>query len=298
VVPGFDDEATKDILTLRETPALDFRLGDLVDGRAKNGPIGLPPSCSAWDAIEIVAGLAARLVRVELNELVLREPREAFPDTGQPDYTFVFGSSNANAFAPKRHKKFIRNRKGIKLVAWNPDTRKRMEALWPSDSYMRSNLPRKRPAVKVHKPTTHSTKKPAKAPNPPDREVFDIGSGVFSQDQLDAMAQRLWVERSMNEMEGSISSPIWDDKNFALKNGSRIAVKIRPDLEAQMRALQNDDDRASFLSAALGLEPGPARELVRIALAPHNDVYCVSKVAREFPGKRALTVSFVSLLGV
>jgi len=298
VVPGFDDQTSRDILTLREAPSLDLNLGDLVDGRAKTGPVGLPPQCSAWDAIEIACGLAARMVSVELNELVVREPRQAFPDSGQPDYVFIFGSKNANALAPKRHKKFIRNRKGIRLIAWNPETRKRMEAVFPSDDDMRKNFPRKRPTPKANKPKPHTTQKPKKPMPEPERDVQDIGAGVFTQSQLDDMAHRIWVERSMHELDGTIASPIWDDDNFKLKNGSRVQVKIRPDLEAQMRALQSDEDRAAFLSSALGIERQPARELVRIALTPHDDLVCVSKVTREWPSKHSITVNYVNLLRV
>lgn len=298
VVPGLDDQTLRDILTIRDTPALNFQLGSLVEGRAKSGPVGLPPRCSAWDAIEIVCGLAARLVSVELNELVVREPREAFPDSGQPDYAFIFGSRNANSLAPRRHKKFIRNRKGVKLIAWNTESRKRMEAVYPSDDEMRKNFPRKRPAPKVAKAKPHKTNKPKKPLPPPERDVQDVGAGVFSQSQLDDMAERIWTERSMHELDGTISSPIWDDDNFKLHNGSRVQVKIRPDLEAQLRGLQSDEERADFLASSLGLERDPARALVRIAMAPHDDLVCVSKVTREWPSKRSITIGYVNLLRV
>lgn len=298
VVPGFADPSARDILTLREVPSLDLRLGDLVDGRAKSGPIGLPPKCSAWDAIEIVCGLASRMVGVELGELVVREPHEAFRVDGGVDYTFIFGSANANALGVKRHKKFTRNRKGIKLVAWNPDTRKRMEAVYPSDTDMRSNFPRHRPKATTHKPATHSTKKPAKDLPPPDRDVQDIGSAVVSQSKLDELAERVWIEKSMHEVDGTVTSPIWDRKLLDMRNGARVAVKIRPDLEAQVRGLQTDEERAQYLQEALGIDAQPARALVRIAMQQNDDLYSVAKVTREWPGKTAITVGFVNLYRV
>jgi hypothetical protein len=89
VVPGFFDDRIADALAtlpltsglsiypplrLRDVDALDIRLDTFVTGRrAKKGPISLPSNCSAWDAIEVVAGLTARMVGVELAELRARE---------------------------------------------------------------------------------------------------------------------------------------------------------------------------------------------------------------------------------
>lgn len=295
VVPGFEPGGSRQVLTLREVPALDLQLGQLVEGRAKSGPVSLPAKCSAWDAIEVVCGLAARLVSVELGEIVVREPRDVFRTDGRPDYTFVFGADNANSFGPKRSKKFIRNRKGVKLIAWNPETRTRVESVYPSDGEMRKNFPRRRPAPKAHKPTRKAASHPARALPPPDRDVYAIGSGTWSQAELDAMAERVWLQKGLGEVEGTVSSPIWDKGVLGLKNGMRIAVKVRPDLEAQVRALNTDEERAQFLAATLGLETEAARALVRVVMNPRDDLYSVRTVTREWPNEKAVTVGFANL---
>jgi hypothetical protein len=297
VVPGCEDGRT---LTLREMPGLNYQLGALVDGRAKTGAMYLPPKCSAWDAIEIVCSLAARMVHVELNEIVVRDPDEAFKTRGEIAYTFIFGADNANAFGPRRHKKFTRNRRGVKLIAWNSESRKRVEAVYPDDATLKKNFPKKRPQPKLHKPTkSHAKKKVPSTPlKDPDRDVFDIGAGVWSQSELDEMARRVWLEKSMNEVDGSVSTPFWTPELLKLRNGARIGLRIRPDIEAQVRALDDDEARADYLVEAYGLERAAARKMANLAMSPHEDIYLVQKVTREWPSKRALTVNFCNLYKV
>src|SRR5262249_2788584 len=149
-------------------------------------------------------------------------------------YTFVFGSEDGNSFGPHRHKKFTRNRKGVRVVAWNPETRKRVEALFPPDNVLRQSYPNKRPSAQVHRPGRSSHKQAAKAPKEPERETLTIGSGVFTQGQLEQYAERIWLERATQEIDGTVSTPIWDSAILNLHNGDRVTIRVRPDLEAEI----------------------------------------------------------------
>jgi hypothetical protein len=297
VVPSFDDPAKPPPLRVRPTEALPTApLGTLVEGRCRKGPIALPPKVSAWAAIEHVCGLAVRFVGVELGEIVVRLPSDAFASKAEPKYTFIVGTEEANAFGPRRRKQFIRNRKGIKVVGWNLETRKRVEAVFPPDDELRTKIPRKQATPNGHHRSRHA--RPAQPPPEPERDVVTVGPGLFTEAQLRAYAERLWLERGRHEVEGTISTPIWDDKVLALHNGDRIEIKVRPDLQAEIQQTTSDDDAAGMLVARLGVSREAARILVRLVRRPHDDLWYVKTVTHDWPSQKATTVGFLNLLRV
>jgi len=82
--------------------------------------------------------------------------------------------------------------------------------------------------------------------------------------QLERYAQRPWLERATQEVDGTITTPIWDSNILNLHNGDRITIRVRPDLEAE----------------------------------PHDDLWYVRTVTHEWPSKKATTIGFINLLRI
>jgi hypothetical protein len=296
VVPGWRDTSVKPPLELRETDLLDIGLGNLVEGRAKKGPITLKREWSAWEAIEHVCGLASLLVNVDLDEIVVRRPVDAFGGDSAVAYEFVFGGKEGTVRGPRFHKKFIRNRKGIRLVAWNPETRQRLEALYPSDNVMRTQFARRRPPPP--KATKHRTAKTRQPLPDPQRDVIYIGEGAFSQRYLDDLAQKIWLEKAHQEIDGTFSTPIWNHQILSLKNGDRIRVRLRPDIDDEVRRIGDDDRAAKFLQDKYGCERAAADALVRATKRPFDDIYYLSVPSYEWPSEKLASFKFINLVKV
>ena len=93
--------ADVDTITIRQTDALlSASLSALVSGPHSKGPITMPKQkCSPWDAIEHVVGLTGRLVTMDGQEIVVRQPAEVYGEDGTPNeeppaVAFIFGAED------------------------------------------------------------------------------------------------------------------------------------------------------------------------------------------------------------
>lgn len=285
-------------LSLREVPGLNIPLSSATSKRGVGGPIRLKPQATAWDAIAAACDLVAQLVSVELDEIVVRSPADAFGDPGSSDAappaaTFVYGSDDANLMRVAFNKHLIRNRKGVRLVSYDPVTRQEIHSDYPPDN--------KLPPRRLPRPIRAGSKKhkTAVVDKPPDRDVFWAGS-VHTQDALDRAAERTWRERGAQELAGSLSSPIFDDSTLGLKNGDRIVIAVRPDLEAEVRGSPDEQKQVDFLVRTLGIGRDTAQTLARAIRKRQSDLYYSKNVHLEwFDDQRpTVKVDFINLIAV
>lgn len=309
VCPGWrqDDDAVRPIRRRDGLPFWDIPLGKLVEGRAKKGPITIKEKSSAWDTIEHVCGMANLLVYVELDELVVRPPKGASgrstgkEKTGAQEYDalmadigaqFVYGGDLCDLSELQYHKRFVRNRKGILVKGTNPEKRQVMTAEYPSDDELRQGYPNKRPKPPSKNTHPHTAKK--KDLPEPQRDIIYYKEGVFSQGALDDIARYLWEQRSMNESSGQLTTPFLTEDVIELRNGDRIQIRLRPELEQEIRQIGNDDLAAKRLMDVYGIERDVAAVLVQEAMRPLQDIFRVESVDLRWPEARA-TVKFFNL---
>lgn len=304
VVPGFEEQGAEPIMDLRATDALSSaRLSSLVSGRALNGPVAIKPDWSAWQAIEHVCGLCSRHVGVELREIVVRSPTEVFSDA-DPDpekrITFIIGAPNANAYPPKFHKKFINNRKGVKVVAWDTEQRKQVSALYPDDNDMRQSFPRKRPQPKKVKSSRSAhTRTQPKELKEPDRDVFELDPGVYTTDELLNQAKKIWLERASQECDGTIETPLWDERILDMRNGARFFVKLFRDIEEKIAQIGDDVLAARLLQQELpGMTLHHAELLLHAIKKPLQDFWYCRTVTLDWPSDKLAHVDFINLLEI
>lgn len=302
VVPGFDDPTEDAPLSVRKTDALSSaKLSSLVSGRAINGPVTIKPDWSAWQAIEHVCGLCSRHVGIELREIVVRSPEEVFKDA-DPDpnkrITFVIGSQNANAAPPKFHKRFVENRKGVKVIAFNSETRRQVSAVYPGDADVPPARITHHKKVKTGHAAAHKVHHSAEA-EPPDRDVFELSCGTYSDSALLDQAKKIYLERATQECDGTVMTPFWDERILNMRNGTRFFVKLHRDLDRKIDEIGDDALAARFLQQELiGTSLQNAQLLLAAIKKPAQDFWYCRNVTLEWPGEMLAHVDFINLVTI
>lgn len=255
---------SEDILEISDPMDLgSIELSQAVSSRERSAYLPIKRDASAWDAIEHVAALASVIVSVELGQLVLRPPSDLLGQVnGQPQpnaYEFVFGFDGANTLEVEREKKFIRNRKGVKVVGFDPKSRRSFSAVYPPDNQLPpKHMPR--PRHTQHKTKPHTTTEPA----PPDRDIYTFGlEGLSSVDQAQKIAERIYIERAHQELEGSIVTRNWTPDLFKLRNGNRIGLTVSQRLEHELRNFNDAARKVQFLRDHLAIGEAEAQVLLK-----------------------------------
>jgi hypothetical protein len=302
-------------LILRDNSALrNANLSSLVtDPRAKNGPIHLKPDSTVWEAIEYLCALVGLHVKVELREIVVRTADEVFASrttevidpydnlggTQPPAVTFIFGGENGNCYGPRFHKRPVHFRNGVKVVVFDPVARKTLEAVYPSDAEVRRTLVRKRSsATRAPLRKTKPRKVKPKTLAPPPRDVYELDPGHYTMDALEARAKAIWLERSRQEVDGTVASPIWTEEVLGLRNGDLITIQLEDDIAREIERLGSDDDASAMLQDRLGLEKPAADALVRAARKQSRDDWYCKEVIFEHPSEHLVTVHFLNLIEI
>jgi len=328
---GPDGGSISDTIYIRPTDALvSASLSALVGAPHKRGPIPMPKGdCTPWQAIETVCGMAARLVTVDGQEIVVRLPSEALGEDGQHDTQkpvlhFLFGAEDAalpGATAPivpamkvTRARKLIRQRKGVHCVAWDAHGRRRIEAVYPEDSALPARrLPSKfteRGAalakIKAARQAASTRATPQPGRDTHGRFVKEEGRDIFyvrevhTEARLREVAKSIYLQRSRQEMEGAIETHEIPDALLNLQNGDRITLHVAPNVEIELQSLRNDEDRISYLVARLGMEKKSAAVLLRAYSQPRQRLFYVKGVSIAYAKDATPTVNveFLNLLTV
>lgn len=330
-LPSYSDSVTDAITRIVEaTPggealevvsdAPEKTLASLVGKNARRGHVPIKHDASAWSVIETIAGMAGLLVSVELDQVWIRRPGQAFGDPGERDsddvaLTFLWGSEDANTSDVHFHKKFLRNRRGIIVYGFDPETDRVLEAKWPPDG----NLPvRVRPSAShpgrdaVHLGNSALNTKAAKAPpkhprkraapKTPERDPIWIRD-VHTVDGLLDKAKAIWAEQAAQEVDGELSTPLFSDEVLARHNGDRVLIKIRPDIEAELRRRAEAQDREGavrFLQQRLLVSEEAARAMVAIERRERFDRYLINTGSHTWrrKGDPSSRFTFINLIKV
>lgn len=288
-------------------------LSSLTDDRGTHGPIPIKHrDVSAWEAIEHAAALANVLVSVDLGKIVLRNPADAFalptdPRT-PPKYSFSFGRDLAgyvNALEVDVTKKFLHNRKGVRLVAVEAGGRNVISADYPPDAAVPPKHAPKLGGTKAKKARQLSLQVGGGVTNGsslPDRprEVIAVGGdGVHSVEGLQKLAERYYRERSRQELEGTLVTHVWDDKLFALRNGNRIEIRVRPDMEAELTSRPDEASQVRFLKENFLVNETAAHVMLSQIRAQESTLFYLRSIAHEWSTDGArTTIDFVSIVEI
>lgn len=279
-------------------------LSQVVGKRASKAQIELPTDISVWGAIEHVCGMVGMLVTMELNNIIVKSAKDQFSGAHDPVATFIFGSDSANLLKASMEKKFLTNRKGIKLVANDPNTRERVEAVYPPDGklHQQRRPPPAKPATAHGAHTVPKPKVKSLATQKSERDEFVLAT-AYTQTALDACAERIWRERSRQEVTGEIMSPLWEEDGndyLDLKNSDRIEIKIHPDLVVQVQKILDDNIAAKFLQDHIGVNLASALVLVRAARNPLTDLFYVHEAKTEFSstGQASIDINYLNLIEI
>lgn len=305
-------QVTEDQVTINDQStgqrATSSAMTTLVNVKGQSGRIPCKNGSTAWQVVEHVMGLNDLLITVDCSEFIIREAKNAFvPAKAQKaavKYSFVFGANPSNdnekeTLSVTLKKKFLRNRKGVRIISFDPTQppqSRRIVSDYPSDSALPPKVRAKLGPAKHKK--THSTSTGQSTVAPPDRDVFEVGAmGIHTKSACDALAQRIYLERSRQEMEGELVAKIWDKNLFKLRNADRINIRIRPDLETQLRNISDRNKQIDFLKNALHIDSKMAGILIDTINGKDSDQYYVRTLNHEWSGKTYQTkIDFITLI--
>lgn len=278
-------------LVVRDNTEANTPLSPLTSARLRTSPITLPTNVSAWEIIEHVCGLVGRLVRVELDEIVIRQPTQALSSEGVPVTEFVYGSDDGTLVGLEMERVLRRNRKGVRVTSYDPVTRTRSEAEFPDDSV----LPGRRARPRRSKRPPQNFRR-----DPEEREVFAAPDGITSHDRLLQIAEQIYTEKSRQELSITVSSMLLTKENVALRNGDRVAVRVRPDIARALQGAQDDAEALEFLQRKLGVNKAAGAVLIRMARKPQNQLFYVKNHTIQWSseGKSALKTECINLVQI
>jgi hypothetical protein len=280
--------------------------------------VPLPRPCTAMQAIEHVAGLLGVPYRFDLNELVLRPPAEE-RDANEPlAATLSFGDSHGSLLEVQFDRKFIRNRRGVRVIAFSPADRSRVFADWPPEAEARLVRPPARVGNSVFarlSANSHHGLQPItpRVPPPVERDVFPAPQGVYDRATMLQIAKQLYDQRSVQEADGQLVTPLWTNEVLAIRNASRFRLRVNADLEAQLREEQQrsgtswdlattDNERAvNLIVRALKCDRTAAEALVRAYRRQDDEpLWYARTVTHEFvaEGVCKTTIEFMNIINV
>lgn len=275
----------------------DVPLANLVHERGSTGPIHLERDMTAWAVIEYLAGMANRLVSVDLDRLLVRPPRNVFDNLFPPRVTLEFNTPTANLTKLGVQKKFIRNRKGVRAVCFDPIRRVRLEADYPPDSEL---PPRTRPRARSTSNAHASRRRAAPAaPQPPDRDVYTVPP-VPDKDRLLEVAQGIWLERSRQELTITAEAPYFTDDWLRLMNGDRVRLTLNRAIVAGLNPQQSRAVQVAVLSRRLAITRQSAELLLDAARNPGADTFYVHEAVLQWnpEGDIGVKLDIINMIAV
>lgn len=289
------------------------QMSTLTDDRGIGGMIPIKHrDVSAWEAIEHAAAVCFALVSVDLGKIVFRHPRDAFalPEDPRspPAYSFSFGEDRPGYVAVNEldvTKKFIRNRKGVRLIAQAPGGRSQITADYPPDSGIPPKHAPKLGATKQKKPRKVSVSVGGGVTNQsqlndPPRDVIPVGGeGVHSKAGLLKLAELYYRARSRQELEGTLTTYIWDDKLFGLRFGDRFEIRVKPELATELLNQPSEDAQVLFLYDRFRVNAQAARVMLAQIRGQESTLFALRSISHEWTTSEAKsTLDFISIVEV
>ena len=164
-----------------------------------------------------------------------------YTDSDSPVLTW---GVNVTEWGETRHSSFVK--KGIGLTSFDPTTQTTVEAFWPPIGDARVKVKRGRQSKKALSQEKLRQRE--------ERDWFTYGS-VHTEEQLVAVAQRVYEERSRQELEGHATTVYMmieteSGKDFDMLDfgaGQSVIVNVDP-LDAQRLASMTRDEQQKYLT--------------------------------------------------
>jgi len=243
---------------------LHLPLSPLVSGRGRTGTLPLANDASAWDAIERACGAVNRLVSVELDRLVVREPTG--DNQTRSDVVFNYGGPAANSIKVRQKKRFERNRRSVVVHSFDPRSRRRLSAEWPA------------PAAAPRRTRARGQQGRGGGRNGDEqRDIYALRDGITSQDELLRSAERIYTNRSRQELAIDLESPLLTEEFLSIHNGDRVMIRVEPGLEANIRAANATSPQAAvaLIRRRIGCSAQAAEILARAVNEPTTALFYV-----------------------
>lgn len=185
-------EKLSDRLEFRGGVSPDIKVGAAVPPRiAKQGRVVPPANADAWGVWNQVVGSLGLVTWIEYDKCIVSTTADVYADNEDGVPVVVYGKnilditeSSIGAFSAK----------GVGIMAYNAQTGKTVEAVYPDPTDTR--IQRHRVTAKKKRGTTQTIAKSE------DYDWYEY-HGAFTEDGVLARAKRAWEERSRQEMEGS-----------------------------------------------------------------------------------------------
>jgi hypothetical protein len=218
------------------------RIGSAVAERfRKRGSLNTKPDSDAWAIWQQAVGMMGLISFFELDRCVITTAEDYY--TGGDPPRIVWGK-NLLDFTEKRNNN--RTIKGVGIQSFDPIAGKTLESLY-------NPL-----AGNVHKKI--GAKSRGKAASGHDDKEYDIFqySGITEQAALDALAKRVYAERSRQELEGALSTaemeiPTGAGEAFdllSLASGDTIDVRFVDTADAEfVKGFDSREKRVKYLEA-------------------------------------------------
>ena len=116
-------------------------------------------------------------------------------------------------------------------------------------------------------PKKATQNRPARRPDALPRDVYELDPAAHTQEALDDIAKSIWLERSRQEADGSVATPLWTKNILALSNGDLITVKVDEDIKQQIARIGDDAAASALLQERKGYSKAAADALVPTSAA-------------------------------
>ncbi len=216
-------------------------LGSAVAERFRQiGKVPVKPGTDAWAVWQQCVGMMGLISFIDRDQCIVTTARSYYTESDAP--VFLWGE-NLESWHEERHSAIAG--KGIGLTSFDPLSGTTLEAFYPPIGDERIKKKRA-PAKKVQ--TDDQIRQSE------DREYFTL-PGVTSQAALDTSAERVWEERSRQELEGKLTTRDMDAYTeggvlfdlLEIRAGDVITVNATPENRQILAALSTDGARVRYL---------------------------------------------------
>jgi len=236
-------EVLKDRLLFLGDVDKSAQIGKAVPERfRKAGKVHTKPDSDAWSVWQHCVGMLGLVSWIDLDACIVSTATDLY--TGQTTTPKLVWGRNIKSWEESRSGYLAH--KGIALTSFNPETSQVIESFFP---------PIGDPRAKKKRIAAKKAKSEAAALQGEDREYLQV-PGISDQAWLDTMAERIWEERSRQELTGRCTTAemkvstmqLGEFDLLNLKAGDSIEVSIDPADRNRLVKLGSTQERINYLT--------------------------------------------------
>ena len=228
-------------------------LGSAVPSRiAKLGKVQLGGAADAWAVWQACVNSLGLISFIRGDRCIVTTATDFYTASDPP--RFLWGQ-NILKLTESRQLGHL-SAKNVCARSYDPLSGKTLESLFPSPELAQK---KKRLGANPPKPSKHGSKPRGQVVHTQDYECFDLPFAVADQKTLDDIAQRIWEERTRQELRGSLTTAemfaatVYGSQNafdlLTLQAGDQIAVEVDRDALDAIQSLPSAAQRARALLA-------------------------------------------------